>query len=217
LYFHRRRFLGFDALPPQGKTRAYAASWFPVDDDRDDYPSCHVVAEIDIERRMHIVDCVTAPASLQRAVGTMFNVQDGMHRVAVMQTAYPKRSDIYGIRAWYCPREQAPAVDALIAERLRDLRKRNERISMPISPLPYPFDMDAAARLLQSEIIAGRVLLPKSDLWVSGFLGELCEWPMVRRDARVRAMCVLAQALAEIVPPGRVETLAEKRGSAWAA
>ena len=89
--------------------------------------------------------------------------------------------------------------------------------TLPITALGNPFDLTSAARVLQSEIIAGRILLPPSDPWVSTFMEEMCQWPTVRTDSRVKAMCVLMSALPNMTPPARGEMEPSGKGSPWAA
>ena len=217
LYFHRRQFEPYATPPPITQTRAIAASWFPIDDSRDRYPTAHVIAEIDKDRNLYIVDVYHGEISLREGVKWMFNLQDGMHRVAVEQTAYPKRETVYGARSWFLAPDQYQPVEGQVTERRRELNKLNKPSQLPLTPLPHSFDVEAAPRTLQSELIAGRILLPRGAKWVDGYLEELCQWPMVRTDAQTMAMCVLAQALPDVVAPGRKEEVGVRRGSPWAA
>lgn len=219
LYFHRRSIMSFEKSPPHDQVRAYGAAWFGLEGDKGTEPSCLVVAEVDARRRLHIVECVHADLPFDQSIDWLFKVHSGMHRSAVEATAYPTRSNVYGVRLWQCPQEQYQAMvgDAVTAHIQREKLEGRDR-SMPISGLPNSFDLNASARNLQSEIIAGRVLLPKSDPWVNDCLEELTQWPTVRSDARVRALCVLIAGLPAIVPPPRHDyEPAVKRGSGWAA
>lgn len=218
VYFRRRAFDTFATIPHPSKTRAYGASWFGMDDDKSTQPCCHVVGEIDSERRLHITECHHAWITLEEAVSWQFQIHDGIHRTTVEATSFPKKANIYGVRTWFCtPDQYHGGLDDLVSVHRRRLKAENRPQSLPLNKLPIPFDLHGSARRLQSEIIGKRILLPQSDPWVASFLSEMCQWPTVRTDARVKAMCVLVSALPNISPPGRSESVDGGRGSPWAA
>lgn len=217
-YFHRRRFKTFEHAPHPSRTTAYGASWYSMDDTKGARPSCHVVAEMDKDRRLHIVECFHATTTTQEAVKWQFKIDQGMHRSAVEATAYPKKAGIYGVMTWFCCREQfSQGVSETVFQEEERLRKDAQPHQLPISALPSNFDLASSARILQSEILAGRILLPPSDPWMRDFLLELCQWPTVRTDARVRSMCVLISALPGMMPPVQSAPITSGKGSHWAA
>lgn len=220
VYFHRRQFKTFNHVPHPSKTMAYGASWFSMDDDKGAQPCCHVVSEMDKDRRLYIVECHHAWLPLQEAISWQFKIHGAIHRTTVEATSYPKKADIYGVRVWFCSQDQfGGGIDEMVhqEEQRRRVASPSQNHAIPLASLPNAFDLTSASRVLQSEIIAGRILMPVSDPWVNDFLEEACQWPAVRTDARIKAMCVLMSALPNMTPPAPSEVGEHGRGSPWAA
>lgn len=220
LYFHRRSIGSFAKAPPHDRVLTYGAAWFGLETTKGLEPSCIVVAECDAQRRLHVVECYHGDLPIDQAIAWLFRIHGGMHRIAVEATAYPIRANVYGVRLWQCTREQyQEAIGEGIAAHIKRAKLEGRDRTMPLSALPNAFDLNSAARTLQSEMIAGRVLFPTSPTWVPETLAELTQWPSVRNDARVKALCVLMAGLPAIMPPARADYQqpADRGGSGWAA
>ena len=219
LYFHRRSIGSFDKAPPHDKVLTYGAAWFGLETNKGVEPTCLLVAECDAERRLHITEMYHAELPFDQAIDWLFKIHGGFHRVSVEATAYPTRANIYGVRLWQCSQEQyRESVGEAIQAHIRRSKLIGRDRSMPLSALPNPFDLNSAARTLQAEMMADRVLFPTAPEWVPECLAELTQWPSVRSDARVKALCVLMAGLPAIMPPARGDYApAGKRGTGWAA
>lgn len=219
LYFHRRSIGSFDKAPRHDQALAYGAAWFGLETNKGYEPSCLIVAEMDPLRRLHIVECYHADLPIDQAISWLFKVHMGFHRVAVEAAAYPTRANIYGVRLWQCTKEQyQEAAGEEITRHIKRAKLEGRDRSMPLSGLPNAFDLNSAARMLQAELIAGRLLFPTSPEWVPETLAELTQWPSVRSDARVKALCVLMAGLPALQAPARNDYQpASGGGSGWAA
>ncbi len=218
LFFHRRSVEPYDTVPKG--CFCYGASYYPVDDDKPGQPSCHLVVELDMQRNLYVTECYeNGRVGLSEVIERMFSIHDAYERTTVENTAFPIKANVYGVRTWFVAQQQFPSMEGAIFDHISGYKRKSRPVpkGVNITPTPRPMDYQAAARLISSEISARRLRLPENDPWSSDFLSELCQWPTVRTDARVRALCIAVASLPDMSAPARAEVGGKRSGSHWTA
>ena len=218
LFFHRRSVPGFKRLPKG--CFAYGAAYFPIDSDKPGQPACCLVLEVDAKRNLYLSETYQQEGlSLEDSLERLFQIHDGIERTTVMQTQFPTRANIYGVRTWHISKEQFPVIEPIFLEKLTSYRRAGRPVPrlINITPLANPLDFMGLLKVAQSEMIAGRLKVDENAPWLATFMGELCQWPAVRTDARVQALAVAMGALGDMQGPGRSEAAEMTGGSHWAA
>ncbi len=215
LFFHRRSIETF-TKPPRG-CFIYGACYFPTDNDKPGQPACLMVVELDMQRNVYLSECYHQSVDMQEAVKWMIMIHEGIHISTVEETNFPIKQSIYGARTWFTDPQQFQKIEDLAHFELSEMKRKD--IKRPrnfnISALPNPLDFHRQVKTMQGEMIARRFKIPKSNLWTDELMSELCQWPAVRTDARVRCLAIIAAAMPEMSAPARAEVSRGNRGSAW--
>ncbi len=219
LYFHRRSIPMFTKVPKG--CFAYGVSYYPIDpgDDKPSNPVCHLVLEVDGKRNLYLSECYQENVNIEVALDRLFMIHDGIERSAVQAVAFPVKANIYGVRTWYLTPSQFLTIDPIFADKLNEYRRMDRPIprQVNLTPLPSPVDWAAAYRTVQSEFMSGRLQVDSNAHWTQDFLAEICQWPAVREDARVKALAIAASGLQEMIGPAPAEVMVRHAGSHWSA
>lgn len=227
LYFRRSSISRWQRLPK--KSRIYGASWYSTEDTHVAGAMCHVVAEMDAERRLHLCECWHRRATLTEAVTMLRRIHEGHCRVLEVKAPMIARRPPPGPLAWFHDMLQLErSVAVVLADVQRGEHQRwakagrvtaERPVDPPVRPLQVPFELLPAARRLQGLLASGALLLPDEAPWVDAALSELALWPAVATEARVGALAVLAAGLADMAAPSKArKSPMDRRGiTGWAA
>ena len=216
VYFHRRSIQSYIRVPKG--CFGYGITYIPTDTSKPGQEICHLVVEIDMERTVYIADCYVGSISTREAVDWLMMLHEGAHRVTVEATPLPRRDNIYGVRTWFVDPMNYTLIDEIVSGKIRDMIKKDETRpkNLNVTALPAPLDLFAMAKSAQGEMVAGRIKVPERSQWRTGFMAEICQWPTVRSDSRVRALAILAAAIPDMTAPARAG-ITRKAGSQWTA
>ena len=226
LYFARASLGRWSKLPKA--SRLYGGSFYAIEDTHQAGAMCHVIAEMDGERRLHLVECWHKRTTLHAAVVMLRRLHEGHCRVLEVRAPLAARRPPPGPLAFFHDKlqlERAAAVAiANVQRQEHDAWNKGGRITAhrpvdpPVRPLEVPFEMMPAARRLQGLLASGGLLLPARAPWLGDLLAELALWPAVPTEAQVGALAILAAGHAAMsAPQKRSKVGAERAGvSGWA-
>lgn len=221
VYFRRRSARWFQRLP-LGRNALYGASWFDIEGDHQAGAMCHVVVEIDANRRMYVVECWHRRTDIDSAVQAMFQIQEGLHIVQLWADRAPQRSITYGPARWFLePRQYEAGIAARIHHRrtrVNERRPQSQHFRIAISPLEEAMSIHQAARSLQADLSTGALMLPPERVGQYGAMEtELLMWPATPSASRVAALGLITAARELIQPGGRHATPTSRAPAGWMA
>lgn len=178
LYF-QRDWLQYAETPPLNTLRIIGASDYAVTDGGGDY-TVHVVAGLDSDRRLHLID--------------MYRRQDTSD---AWVAAFIAMARAYKPVVW--AEEEAMILKSVGPFLEREMRR--ERVWVHRRGFKPSADKPTRARTLQAMMGQGQVFCDPSKPWLAQMVAELSSFPAGKHDDIVDAMALLAIAAQESPPP----------------
>lgn len=175
------RFYTPDELP--SNLRIYASSDHAVTEKQENDATCLIVAGVDQNDNVYILDCWWKRKKTDIVVEAMLVLIDKYHPIF-----------------WWAARDHiSKSIGPFLKKRMQE-----ERIYATISESPETGDKQQKAQAIQGRMSMGKVFFPKNAPWTQNAVRELLRFPQATHDDFVDALAHLGRGINRMVGAGRL-------------